>query len=404
MSYELLASRIGGRLWAALREDGRTVELHAAPEGADEPRVERIVKARITGEARQVGALFADVGGPSAALVDAKDLPQARPRLGSELVVQIRREGREGRGPRASARPSLAGRRLVLLPDIERRAVSRRIEGDAERERLGRVISALPATGGGWIARAAAAGAAERVLREEAQRLQAQWSAARERAGRRAAPTIVVEEPGLLEQVLRDAPPEGFSRIVVDDERDRHAAQDWLRSHEPARLASLAFHAGRTPLFEASGVDVDIERALARRVELPSGGHLVIEETEALVAVDVNTGAARGVRDDPQETYLSTNREAVREIALQLRLRGLGGIVVVDLIDLRGTTSRDVVIAELREALRTDPARTRIAEVDSMGLLALVRETTRPGIASRVTLPCAACRGSGKVRGQVRER
>jgi ribonuclease G len=398
MSYELLASRIAGRLWAALREHGRTVELHAAPEGRDEPRVERIVKARITGEARQVGAVFADVGGPSAALVDAKDLPRIRPRIGSEIVVQIRREGREGRGPRASARPSLAGRRLVLLPEVERRAVSRRIEDEVERERLGRLIAEL-VEGGGWIARAAAAGAAERVLREEAERLQARWSAAQERAGRRAAPAIVVEEPDLLEQVLRDAPPEGFSRIVVDDERDRHAALDWLRGHEPARLGSLALHAGRTPLFEASGVDLDIERALARRVELPSGGHLVIEETEALVAVDVNTGAARGVRDAPQETYLSTNREAAREIARQLRLRGLGGIVVVDLIDLRGKTSRDVVIAELREALRTDPARTRIAEVDSMGLVALVRETTRPGIASRVTRPCAACCGSGRLRG-----
>ena len=397
MSSELLASRIGERLWTALREAGRTVELHVEAEGSDEPRAERIVKARITGEAPHLRAVFADVGGSRAALVDAQDLPIDGLRSGRELVVQIRREGRGGRGPRASAHPTVAGRGLVLLPGAGRRTVSRRIDDEAERARLGSLLARLPPPDAGWIARAAAQGRAEDELRAEAERLAARWAAARDEIARRAAPAILLEEPGLLEQQLRDAPPEGFSRIVVDDERDRRVALAWLRVHDPARLASVALHAARTGLFEACGVDLELERALARSVALPSGGELVIEETEALVAVDVNTAEAPGVGADPEQTYLSTNREAAVEIARQLRLRGLGGIVVVDFIDMRRKASGEAVLAELRAALRTDPVRTKIAALDPLGLVALTREARRPGLASRVTRACGACGGTGRL-------
>jgi len=403
MSCELLASRKGGRLWAALREGGRTVELRVAPDGPEDlPRAERIVKARITSVAGHLGAVFADVGGERAALLDLRHVPRGSgavpPGVGGEVLAQIRHEGREAKGPRATLRVSILGRRLVMLPGLSRCAVSRRITDEAERARLGRLLALLGSAEAGWIARAAAAGAEADVLLADAQRLQARFREALDRVLRRGAPVIALCEPGLLEELLRDAPAQGFARIVVDDERDRQAALAYLRIHDPALVARVALHAGRSSLFEVTGVDLEIEQALSRRVALPSGGYLVIEETESLVAVDVNTGETLAAAEGPEETFVSTNREAVREIARQLRLRGLGGIVVVDLIDMRRKAGRELVLAAMGEALRSDPARTKIVGLDAIGLLALTREARRPGLAARITERCEPCRGSGRVR------
>jgi ribonuclease G len=184
---------------------------------------------------------------------------------------------------------------------------------------------------------------------------------------------------------------------VFDDPGDRQRALDYLQGVDPAAASRIRLHTGETGLFEALGVESEIDRALRPRVWLKSGGHLVIEETEALVSIDVNTGKFLGGRDSEQ-TVLKTNCEAAREIARQLRLRGLGGIIVVDLIDMPRSEHREEVLAVFEDALRRDPAKTRLAGISELGLLQLTRKRSRPGISETLTRPCDACRGQGRVR------
>jgi len=411
MPCELLASRIDGRLWAAVRERGTTVELRIEPVG-DAPRAGRIVKARIGDVVDGLGAAFADVGAERSGFLHVRDLPRTggpqsrlpirdRLRAGHELLVQVEREARGGKGPRVTARLTVPGRRLVLVPGVPRRAVSRRIDDSAERSRLCELVERLPGQDVGWIARSAAQGVEQDRIAADAERLLAVWAGARERAAERAAPATVLFEPALLEELLRDAPAAGFERLVVDHEDDRRRVIAYLSENDPNALACVALHAGRPSLFAASGVEREIDRVLRPRVWLPSGGYLVIEETEALVSVDVNSGKDIGRGHDSERAIVSTNLEAAREIPRQLRLRGLGGIVVVDLIDMARRESREGVVAAFREALRVDPARTRLLGLNEVGLLALTRETLRPGLAAQLTRTCAECRGAGRVRGQI---
>ena len=408
MPGELLASRVGGRLWAAVREQGSTVELRIEPAGPG-PGAGCIVKARIGEVVESLGAAFADVGAERAAFLPARDLPRLagalgraplrdRLRAGQDLLVQVEREGRGSKGPRVTARLTLAGRRLVLVSDLTRCTVSRRIDDPAERSRLRQALERLPRPDVGWIARAAAQGVEEPRIAADAARLLDLWRDVRSRGASAPAPSTVLPEPGLLEELLRDAPAGGFDRVVVDGDEDRRRAIAYLEAHDPAAVARVALHAGSPSLFRSTGVEGEIERALRPRVWLPSGGYLVIEETEALVSVDVNSGKHVERGEDGEATALATNLEAARELPRQLRLRGLGGLVVVDLIDLVRRESREKVLAAFRAALSADPARTRLAGPNEVGLLALTREAPRPGIAARLTRACEACRGTGRVR------
>lgn len=407
MSYELLFSRIEGRLWMARREDGSVVELRAEQDD-DEAHSGCIVKGRVSNVLRGIQSAFLDIGGDRSVFLHASDLSavgdpkstvpiQDRLREGNEVVVQVVREGRGGKRARVTCNLTIPGRMLVLVPNITRNAVSRRIPDYDERARIQGILEDLPDEECGWIARTAAVGADAQRLGLEAERLLGAWRDLRKRAAELSAPSVLLREPDLLTEVLRDSSSDSLEAIVLDDVDDRQRALDLLRIVDPVAASKLRLHTGEVGLFEATGVNAEIDKALRPRVWLKSGGYLVIEETEALVSIDVNTGKFLG-KGDFEQTVLRTNCEAAREIARQLRLRGLGGIIVIDLIDMRGRDDREQVLSLFEEQLRKDAARTRVVGISDLGLLQLTRKWSRPGIAHQLTRPCDSCHGQGRVR------
>jgi len=407
MSFELFLSRIDGRLWMARREGGSIVELRVEDDD-EEARSGRIVKGRVTNVLPGIQSAFLEVGKEQSVFLHANDLPAAdettsrlpiqdRLREGNELVVQVVREGRGSKRARVTCNLTIPGRMLVLVPGITRRAVSRRIPDYDERARIQEILEDLPAEDCGWIARTAAIGAGRERLALEADRLLRTWGDVRTRAAESPAPSILLREPDLLTEALRDSSSESLEGIVLDDPGDRQRAIDFLDGLDPLAASKIRLHAGDGSLFEAQGIDAEIDKALRPRVWLKSGGYLVIEETEALVSIDVNTGKYLGKRDF-DETILRTNLEAAREIARQLRLRGLGGIVVIDLIDMPRQESREEVLSVFEEELRKDPAKTRVVGISDLGLLQLTRKWSRPGISHQLTRSCSKCQGLGRVR------
>jgi ribonuclease G len=410
MSSELFLSRIDGRLWAALREERSTVEVRVEPPD-DLPRAGRILKARVSNVLPGIQSAFLDIGTERGAYLHAGDLVlptdpsfpspiQDRLKKGRELLVQVEREGRGSKGARVTCLLTIPGRFLVLLPWGTARAVSRRIRDREDRDRLQSILERLPSEESGWIARTAAAGADAKRLEAEARRLIDQWRELRDGLDEISSPGLVLREPDLLQETLRDSPTVGLERILLDDPGDRERAIEYLLEIDPVAATKVGLYTEKASLFETYGISATIDRALRRRVWLKSGGYLVIEETEALVSIDVNTGKYLG-KHDLEPTLLRTNIEAAREIPRQLRLRGLGGIVVVDLIDMSEPESREEVLSIFREGLARDPARTRVVGLSELGLLQLTRKWTRPGLAEQLTRICGTCRGRGRVRPEV---
>jgi len=379
---------------------------HAVPAGpAGEPSdigpTDEELEAAI--EAEQRGAT-APAAGPDGSFdrATARSAPiQDRLREGRELLVQITREPIRSKGPRVSAYLTVPGRMLVYMPMSRLRGVSRRIRDEDERRRLRAVLQALPHPGG-FILRTAGANVDEEAVRGDADRLVREWRDVLARGEFARAPAVVRDEGDLLARLLRDAPEGGYDRVVVDRPEMHDLAVAALRGTDPrggeALAARVELHEGERPLFESHALDQDVERAMRPRVWLKSGGYIVIEPTEALVSIDVNTGKYVGTTR-PEETVLRTNLEAAVEIARQLRLRDLGGIIVVDFIDMDRAASRRSVLDALENALADDRARTKIVGISELGLVQLTRKRTRPGLGSLLTRPCPACQGNGRVKG-----
>jgi ribonuclease G len=431
MRYELFVARRGRQLWAASREDGCTVELRVASVGG--PEVGRIVKARVSNVVTGIQSAFLDLGTKRDGFLHARDLllpgeqaappfdptrapgdgrndeasgnpsrPPIQDRLkpGRELVVQITRGALGSKGARVSSYLTLAGRLLVLFPQLRLRSVSRKIAESPERERLQEIVDALPGEEIGFVARTAARGALEEDLRADADELLERWWRIRDRIETAPTPSVLAPEPNLLIQLLRDAPPCGYRRVVVDRLEDHASAAEFLHDNAPADglPTALEHHTSPVPLFEAHGLDREIEKALRPRVWLKSGGYIVIEQTEALVSIDVNTG--KNVRrKNMEDTVLRTNLEAADEIARQLRLRDLGGIIVIDFVDMGQAASRSAVLERLDSALERDAARTHVVGLSELGLVQLTRKRTRPDPGALLTRICPTCAGHGRVKG-----
>jgi len=313
------------------------------------------------------------------------------------LVVQVAREAFGGKGPRVTCFITLPGRYLVHAPQAPFRGVSRRIHDPAERQRLRDILEALPAASGGFIVRTAGSGAAAQAFAADARFLVSTWSSIEARIASSPAPSVVHTDLDLFLRSLRDAPSGSLSRVVVDDERMHRAGREYLGETDPQLAARLHRHLGPESLFDATDVSVDIDKALRPRVWLSSGGTIVIEQTEALVSIDVNTGKFVGSRR-PEETVLKTNLEAAAEIARQLRLRDLGGIIVIDFIDMDRPEHRHLVMEALEKALERDRSRTKVVGLSELGLLQLTRKRTRLGIGAIMTRECASCLGSGRMK------
>jgi ribonuclease G len=319
---------------------------------------------------------------------------EERLRKGQEILVQVSKESLGTKGARVTSFISLPGRYLVYMPHAHRVGVSRRIRDEAERERLRALVRELNPPPGGFIVRTNAEGKGEAEFGADVQFLGRLWSQIQSRYEQASAPAPLHEEMDLTFRVMRDLLSPEIDEFLIDD---REAYERCLRDVQtlvPALAERIHRYDKATPAFENYGIERDIEKALRRRVWLKSGGYIVIDHTEALVSIDVNTGKYVGKRDFEQ-TVLKINLEAVGEIVRQIRLRDLGGIIIIDFIDMESAEHREQVYRALKRALADDKARTNVLEISELGLVEMTRKRVRQDLRSLLTMQCPTCKGSG---------
>ena len=316
---------------------------------------------------------------------------------GQTLLVQVSKEPIGSKGPRVTAQISIPGRFLVYMPSASRVGVSRKIEARDERARLRQMVSnILPRDSGGVIVRTVGEELTEEHFKRELDSLLKLWKKIKKKSTFVRAPALVQRETSLTRGIIRDLFSAKVDHLAVDSKDLHHEIVAYLDQVGPDLKERVELHQGDPPLFDKYEVEAEIRSLFNRRVDLPTGGYLVIEQTEALVSIDVNTGRYTG-KKDPEKTILKTNLEAAREIARQLRLRDVGGIIVCDFIDMESRGNRDKVLQELRQHLARDRARTRAFAVSDLGLIEMTRQRVRPSLIQSMTEPCPTCSGTGRV-------
>lgn len=321
---------------------------------------------------------------------------------GTPITVQVTKDPISTKGPRVTANLSIPGRYLVMMPGAATRGVSKKISDDAERKRLKKILDRLPIPAEvGIIARTAAAGAAPKAIARDLRNLLEEYNELQHNVKTRLAPCCVFQEPGLVERVVRDWLTEDIECVVIDDEKTFDEMRDVTSKISRRARNKLRRYDGPVNIFDHFGVEKQLNAAFRRQVRLKSGGYLVIDETEALIAVDVNTGhhKSKGTGKDAQEqAILEVNKEAVAEVARQLRLRNIGGLVVLDLIDMKSMKHQRQVVKELKAALKRDRARTRVLNISDLGLLEMSRQRHEKSILSKLSSACPCCHGYGHVK------
>ena len=320
-------------------------------------------------------------------------------RQGEEVLVQVTKEPIGTKGPRLTTQISLPGRFLVFMPSSSHVGVSRKIEERGERDRLRKLAREIvPRDNGGVIVRTVGEELNRTTFQKEFKRLLESWKEIQGKADQVRAPALVHGEAKLISGVIRDLFSDKFDALIVDDRQIHEEISRYLRKVEPDLLDRLHLYEEPLPLFDKYGIEEEIHQAFHKKVNLDSGGHIVVEPTEALVSIDVNTGRYTGKkRKDPEHTILKTNLDAAREIAKQLRLRDIGGIIVCDFIDMESQKNRDRVLHELRSHLGRDRARTKAFEVSDLGLVEMTRQRVRPPLFQSLTETCGHCGGAGRV-------
>jgi ribonuclease G len=317
-------------------------------------------------------------------------------RPGQVLLVQVSKDPLPNKGARVTTHVTLPGRFLVLLPTVRHLGVSRRIEDDAERARLRGLLEQLPDDAGGFIVRTAGEGREARDFEADWRYLAGLWRRIRETADRSSPPALVHQDLDLALRVVRDLFSDEFVGLWVDDEETYARIVEFLDHIQPQLVPRVRLDRAERGLFDRFGIETEIEAALKPKVWLKSGGHLVINQTEALVAIDVNTGRYVGERD-LESTALATNLEAVEELVRQIRLRDLGGIIVVDLIDMTEAANRERVSEALARELRRDRAKNKVLSISEFGLVEITRKRSRTNLERQLTRSCPCCEGSGRV-------
>ncbi len=316
---------------------------------------------------------------------------------GQDIIVQITKEPISTKGPRVTAQISLAGRFLVYLPDSARVGVSRKIGAGAERQRLKELVRGiLPEKSGGVIVRTVSEDVTTEMLERELHALMAQWKRIKKKTRFVRAPAVLHRETGLTRGLVRDLFSTKVDSLTVDAKQTFNEITEYLTDIAPDLIPRVKLYEERIPLFDKSGLEEEIHEIFKRRCDLPSGGYLIIEPTEALVSIDVNSGRYTG-KKDPEQTVLRTNMEAAAEIARQLRLRDVGGIIVADFIDMETKQNREKVLQELRNKLVRDRARTKALAVSDLGLVEMTRQRVRQSHYQSMTDACPMCSGTGRV-------
>jgi ribonuclease G len=408
----------------AILEDDELAELFV--ERAERRRhVGDIYKGRVNAVLPGMQAAFVDLGLPKTGFLHASDLSESLgdledisdleengdrhrrrrapvPKIedhlkkGQEVLVQITKESIGTKGPRVTQQISLPGRFCVLMPGVEHVGVSRRIEDRGERQRIKAIITDLKPKGVGLIARTAGDGKGDPEFAADVKHLVKLWHKVDRKAAGVRAPGLVHRELDMTASLIRDLFTDDVDRVIIDDRDSFTEIQAYLKSVSPELRERVELYKGTEPIFDAFGIEQQIEKTFERKVWLKKGGYICIDHAEALVAIDVNTGRFTGKKNQ-EETIFRTNLEAAREIPRQLRLRDIGGIIVIDFIDMEIEANKRAVLEELRKELRKDRARTKAFAVSDLGLVEMTRQRERSSLLHYYTEDCPHCAGLGKV-------
>jgi Rne/Rng family ribonuclease len=318
---------------------------------------------------------------------------------GQEILVQIAKEPIARKGARITSHIALPGRFLVFMPTVNHVGVSRKIDSDEERQRLKRILVSEKGTAsGGFIVRTAAESASEEDLRADLRFLINLWAEIKQRSDNAKAPALIYHDLNLIERILRDQVSDNFSTIWVDSETEYERIVRFLNRFQPSLVRRVKLYTKETPLFEQFGIQEEISKALKSKVWLKSGGSIVINQTEALVAIDINTGKYVGKTARLEDTILKTNLDAIPEIVRQVRLRDLGGIIVIDFIDMDERRNRQKVTQALEDALKADRAPSKVLQFNDFGLVAITRKRVKQSLERTLSVPCITCTGTGMVK------
>jgi ribonuclease G len=427
MPSQLIMSVSPWDVRAALVEDGRLAELHVERSHGQDP-TGNIYQGRVHRVLPGMAAAFVDLGLDKPGYLFAQDAAAAFHEIpeswlreepeedlslkssfrlpappiedllaeGQELLVQVSRPPLGSKGARLTTQISLPGRYLVYLPMVSHLAISRRLAPESERQRLNTLLADLQPEAGGLIARTASAGQSRETLAAERDTLVARWEKIRQKQHTAPAPALLYQELPAIRRLVRDLVSPEVTRLVVDDAEAYEKMMAYLKLGGGRQAPLVELYAGQEPIFSAFHLEEDWRRLLAPQVWLKSGGYLIIDFTEALTAIDVNTGRFTRGRD-LEDTILTTNLEAAREAARQIRLRNLSGLLVVDFIDMEDQAQREMVHQTFQESFQKDRARTTVYPMSPLGLVEMTRQRLRDSLAQVVTATCPCCRGRGAV-------
>jgi ribonuclease E len=404
----MVITQHGERDQIAVLEGPELVQHYVTRAGA-RSMVGNVYLGRVQNVLPGMEAAFVDVGRGRNAVLYAgevnwspEDLEGAPPRIehvlksGQSVLVQVTKDPIGGKGARLTAQISLPGRFLVLAPNSDVSGISRRLP-DAERRRLKPIIKSLKPDAHGVIVRTAAEGAPEEALADDLRRLLEEWQQIEKRAKKAKAPAVLYEEPELTVRVVRDLfTDEEYRELVTDSPRIFGLVTDYLRGVAPEVLSKVRLHEGPLSAFEEFHIVEQIHKGLDRKVWLPSGGYLVIDRTEAMTVIDVNTGKSVG-KSNLEETVVNTNLEAAREVARQLRLRDIGGMIVIDFIDMLLEQNKSKVIDAMKESLAQDKSRSQVFDISPLGLLEVTRKRVSGGLLEAFSETCPTCEGRGVI-------
>ena len=410
MSIEFLINCTPQETRVAVTEQGVVQELHVE-RTANRGIVGNVYLGRVVRVLPGMQSAFVDIGLERTAFLHVADIWNERAngepvrsieRLlaeGQNITVQVLKDPLGTKGARLSTQISLAGRMLVYLPQDKHIGISQRIEDEAERERLRERLGALIPEDetGGYIVRTMAESATDQELAADIDYLRKLWAEIRNRATLSQPPTVLHQDLDLAHRVLRDLVTDEVGRILVDSRENYQRLLAFSREYSPKVLPLLAHYSGERPLFDLHNVEVEIEKALARRVDLKSGGYLIFDQTEAMTTIDVNTGGFVGARNF-DDTIFKTNLEAAQTIARQLRLRNLGGIIIIDFIDMENVEHRNQVLDELKKTLQRDHTKMSVNGFTGLGLVEMTRKRTRESLTHLLCEPCPTCEGRGEVK------
>jgi len=415
LSIEILVNVAPRETRAAIVENGVLQEIYIE-RTSRRGLVSNLYKGRVSRVLPGMQAAFVDIGLDRTAFLHAADIAEVQSedtivslpavddirRLvspGDDILVQVIKDPLGTKGARLTTFIALPSRYLVYMPRGEGIGVSARIDDEAERQRLKQTIAGFraPEAAGGYILRTASQGVSADSLREDMAYLDKLWHHVRARAIEAQAGSIVHEDLQLALRVLRDELSRGVSRVLVDSPRDHGRMIAFAAAFIPDAASRIEVYTGQRPIFDLHGIEEELAKALDRKVTLKSGGHLVIDQTEAMTTIDVNTGAYVGHRN-LEETIFRTNLEAAVAIARQLRLRNLGGIIIIDFIDMHDESHRKQVLAALERSLAGDRAQTHIVSLSPLGLIEMTRKRTRESLEHLLCVPCPTCEGRGFVK------